>query len=293
MSPDDTKRDSADDELDRDEWRGFESADEEEDDRDMGPEEEEEPEPPPRRRRRPRRERSVVLFADRAGSIIRAGDEALDEESLPVLNAFRQFLEAERRRARRQMTILIAAFSLVLAGVAGGGGWYVWNTLKRVENGVETGQVQSEQARLETVSNLQAVARVAVTLKKDVLDTRKTSVVLQDKVSEQAAELGKLLDTITSLELDNARLQRTMKKINTTRETDLFGPRLEPRPPEEPPERNPEARAEPPEPSSRSAAPPPPARPVEAAPPPARETPAGPDGVSPGGVPYRLPLPRE
>ena len=260
------------DEDDRDEADGREPA----------PEEEEES-PAPRRKRR--RERAVVLFADQGGSIIRAGDESLDEESLPVLTAFRQFLEAERKRARRQMVILIACFTVAVLALAGGGGWYVWTILKRMENGMETDKVRFEEERLAAVTNLQNVAHAAVTLRKDVLDTRKTSTVLQQKVSEQSGELSKLLDTITGLEIQNALLQNSVRKLDEKSEP--------PEPPPDFPAPLPDVRAGPVQPPVFRA--PPPVSSVEPVPAPAANpaAPAVSPSGSPGGVPFRLPLPRE
>ncbi len=274
MSQNEDKR-AADGEPEQDEWREPVEPDER-DDRDF-----EEEEPSPRlRRKRPRRERAVVLFADQAGSIIRSGDEALDEDSLPVLNAFRQFLDAERRRAKRQMLLLIAGFVVVLASLAGGGGWYIWHVLRRVETGMESDKVRSEEDRLVVISNLQNVARAAVTLKKDVLDTRKTSAVLQDQVAEQSGELSKLLDTITTLEIQNSKLQRSMRKLDVVREGGAFRPALEPAMPAEPPALGVDSGV------------------AGALPPPAVSTlpPVDPAPVSgspmPGGVPFRMALPR-
>ncbi len=301
MSHKDLTRD-ADADRERDEWHEPTEPDDGE-----GDYLEEEPLPRRGRQKRPHRERAVVLFADQAGSIIRAGDENLDAESLPVLTAFRQFLEAERRRARRQMITLIAGFTLVLAILIGGGGWYVWTTLQRVESGLESGKVRSEEDRLAVISNLQSVARVAVTLKKDVLDTRKNSAVLQDRVAEQSGELSKLLDTITSLEIQNSRLQRSMRKLDESRDEQAFRLELEPPVPVEPPPPEPETgikwtapRAAPVIPVIPPASAPivtplqpaaePTARPADSEPAPVTDSVPG--GTTRGGVPFRLPLPR-
>ena len=226
--------------------------------------------------RPPRRERGVVLFADPAGSLIRAGDEALDEESLPVLTAFRQFLEAERRRARRQMAALVAVCLLVLAGAAGGGAWYLRAVLRRVENDFEAGQVRNEEARLAAVSNLQGVARATVTLKREMLDTRQTSRILQDRVAVQNDELSKLLDTITMLEIQNSMMHRTLRQLDEPRTFRAPEPSLELRAAPEPPLPGPESRVS-----------------LTVPPPRAEEPAAPPTGITPGGVPYRLPLPRD
>jgi hypothetical protein len=246
------------------------------------------------RSRRPlHRERGVVLFADQSGSIIRAGDEAL-EEDLPVLNAFRQFLDAERRRARRQMIIMITVFTVILVGMAVGGTWFVRKALSRMETGIESDKVRFEEDRLATVSNLQTVAKVAVSLKKDVLDTRTTSSVLQEKVKKQSGELDKLLDTISTLEIQNSTLQRAMRLLDKAMEPSYERPEpvireQGPRQPfAEPVSRRPEPAIAP-------------APAAEIYPAPVARIPGDPSGrapetvsdLTPGGVPFRLPLPKD
>jgi hypothetical protein len=244
----------------------------------------------PRRRRRSQHDRGVVLFADRGGSIIRTGDEALDED-MPVLNAFRQFLDQERRRARRQMIGLIALFTVLLLALAGGGAWYVRTLLRRMGDDIENSKIRLAEEQLSTVSNLQTVARTAVSLKKDVMDTRKASVVLQEKVQAQSGELNKLLDTITTLEIQNSTLQRSMRLLDAKREKPAYRPDLEPVAAPEPVIPVPEPRfvaPQPliePQPLPEPAKPlPPPENPVETRPAPA---------YTPGGIPFRLSLPSE
>lgn len=281
-------RDERDDELDDDR---------EEDDRELdleADEPEEEEEPRPRKRRRPRRERGVVLFADRGGSIIRTGDDALDED-MPVLNAFRQFLDQERKRAKRQMMGVIALFSILLLAVLGAGGWYVRTVLQRMEQGIESDKVKLAENRLAADSNLQVVAKAAISLKKDVIDSKQASVVLQERVKEQSGELNKLLETITTLEVENSLLQRSMRMLGEERsrapyrrdpDADIF--------PEARPDVSSADRA-------RSAAPvePEPMAPAmtasrrEAAAPQAGERPASGQDVTLGGIPIKLSLPKE
>lgn len=286
---------------DRDDRNDERDEDREEDERDRRRRDDDEDDEAPRRRRHSRHERGVVLFADRGGSIIRTGDEALDED-MPVLNAFRQFLDQERRRARRQMIGLIALFSVLLLGLAGAGGWYVRTLLRRMGDDLETTKIRQEEARLATVSNLQTVATTAISLKKDVIDTRKASVQLREKVQEQSGELGKLLDTITTLEIQNSKLQRSVRMLDTDREEAPYRKELEPAAAPEPdlPELIPRMIA-------------PPTAPDPVAPPPATVSPAGERITTPppkpverapevkpprisetmSGVPFRIPLPRD
>ncbi|MFO7534180.1 MAG: hypothetical protein R6X19_00590 [Kiritimatiellia bacterium] len=251
----------------------------------------------PAPRRRPRRERGVVLFADRSGSIIRAGADT-DEESMPVLNAFRQFLEAERRRSRRQLIALVCVFSALVAALLGSGGWYLKTRLARLESGIESDKIRSQEDLLASVSNMQSVARAAVSLKKDVVDTRKLSAVLNEKVAEQSGELSKLIDTITTLEIQNSLLQGSFRKMAGGRRPD---PALDweaypapvttsPVQVQSPPVQSPPVAAPRAAPIREEAKPIPAWEPPQA-PGPADQTPV-PVDTTPGGVPFRLPLPR-
>lgn len=261
------------------------------------PETEEAEYPPPRRRRAARRERAVVLFADEGGSIIRAGDEALEEDDLPVLNAFRQFLEAERKRARRQLVRLMVLFSIAVLAALAGGVYVVRDWMRQVARGVENEKSRTESIRSESFSNIQTVARAAVTLKRDVMEGAKKSAAVEADLERQRAELARLMDTIVTLEIENAMLQRSVRKI----EDEPFVPRVETaRPAPEPDFAPPPARAIAPPPADRPSPAPlpePPARALPAAPaaleppaPPPAETQAG---MTPGGVRFRLPLPPE
>jgi hypothetical protein len=193
--------------------------------------------------------------------------------------------------------MLIAVFTVILLGLAGGGFWFVRNALHKVEVGIETEKVRSQEERLSTVSNLQDVAKVAVSLKKDVIDTRNASSVIQEKVKAQSTELTRLLDTITTLEIQNSTLQRSVGLLDKSLGEN--GGRGDPDVPAPPPP------ASLPQPGPRQpyvpAPAPAPAPSVEPAPPSAMvlppSAPAPAPGVivdrTPGGVPFRLPLPKE
>ena len=111
---------------------------------------------------------------------------AVSPESLPVLNAFREFLEREREQTRRRMFGLMSLFFVILVAMLAAGGIVAMFFLGRVRGEVGTG--------------LQAVAAA----REDVADVQKS-------VEDGAAEINRLRETITSLEVENTML---VNKLN-------------------------------------------------------------------------------
>ncbi len=171
----------------------------------------------PVRRPRSRRERAVVLFTDESGSIIRAGDAALDEDDLPVLTAFREFLEVERRRTRRQIRRLIAGFILGFAGVAVAGTWLVRQWILRFEERLETEKALAFERQSETASNLQTVAHAAVALHREVQKSTQKSAAVESDLARQREEMKRLLDSLRVLEVENALLERAVRRLEPER----------------------------------------------------------------------------
>lgn len=88
-------------------------------------------------------------------------------ESLPVLDAFREFLEAERRRTRRRMQAMAFSFITVLVLVVAGGLAMIHNHLSRISS--EYGVIRKaleEDAALFDHRTAEAVLRVGQTAQK-------------------------------------------------------------------------------------------------------------------------------
>jgi len=243
----------------------------------------EEYEEEPVRRSRPRRERAVVLFTDEGGSLIRAGDTALDEDDLPVLTAFREFLEAERRRTRRQIRRLIALFIAGFALVAAGGTWLVRLWVLQLEARLETEKVQTLVRQAETTSNLQTVARTAVALKREVAESAQKSAAVEADLARQREEVARLLDSLRALEVENALLERAVRRMEL----------VPPAPSSFPP-----SASMPPTPTSTLDTVtverrPPEMSAAEPRPPPSQVSEAPLTQTTPAGIRFRLPLPKE
>lgn len=155
-----------------------------------------------------------------------AGDPALNEESLPVLNSFKKFLSHERRRARKRMLWATlgfsAAFSAVLAVI-------VWMNSERV-SALKTDILQekalSEKSRQEASVAIKKVAdgaaeastQTAATMRKDI--TRNIlwahSVIssnLTTQLTGRDSEIEQLKDKVAALELDNTMLAKQLNEL--------------------------------------------------------------------------------
>lgn len=85
-------------------------------------------------------------------------------ESLPVLEAFRTFLEAERRQTRQRMRAMIVAFAVVLVAVVAGGLTIIRSHLAAISRdyGVIREALEDDAARFDR-NTAEAVARVGRT----------------------------------------------------------------------------------------------------------------------------------
>lgn len=155
-----------------------------------------------------------------------ASDPSLDEDSLPVLNSFKKFLDHERRRARKRImwTLLAftAAFSAVLAAIV----WLNTEHVSALETDIRTEQAAAVKARNQTSAEIrklsettaQSATQSANAMRKDI--TRNIlwahSVIssnLSSELSGRDTEIGELKDKIAALELDNTMLAKQLNEL--------------------------------------------------------------------------------
>ena len=148
------------------------------------------------------------------GLPVLAEDPVLSDESLPVLTAFRKFIDAERRRARIRLIWASIAFVILLAGVLAGVILVGRAKTRELKADIQAAREQTDQVRLSADTELKKVAEVAGGLKTDIsrgLQTAQSNVVNQ--MGARDAEIEKLKDLISSLEIDNATLVGKLKDI--------------------------------------------------------------------------------
>lgn len=155
-----------------------------------------------------------------------AGDPVLSEESLPVLNSFKKFLDEERRRGRKRFVWgllgFTALFSLVLAAV-------VWMNGSRIHAlKTDIGQASSQLARtkqeaatelrrVETKTD-QTAARNAAAMRSDVTrnilwahSTLASN--MNFELTGRDSEIVRLKDKVATLEVDNTMLTRKVEEL--------------------------------------------------------------------------------
>lgn len=163
---------------------------------------------------------------DGANLPVLASDPSLDEDSLPVLNSFKKFLDHERRRARKRIlwTLLAftAAFSAVLAAIV----WLNTEHVAALKSDIQLEQAVSEKSRKEASSEIRKVSEAAAqsatqnatAMRKDI--TRNIlwahSVIssnLSSELSGRDTEISELKDKIAALELDNTMLAKQLNEL--------------------------------------------------------------------------------
>lgn len=199
-------------------------------------------------------------------------DPSLAEESLPVLNAFRRFLESERRKARvRFLWLTLFCFLTIVATLAAA--YVLWQArVNQLDQGLRSAQSAAalvaasqtnvvaeardaaSQAARDAAS--QAARDAASKAARDMAATAQNSIGLlredvkshllaaQSNMTSEAAlregEMERLRESIAALQLENAVLIAQIKQLVKRTE-------------EERPEPEPEEPAAPPPPPSRAA----------------------------------------
>ncbi len=144
-----------------------------------------------------------------------AADAALTEDSLPVLNAFREFLEQERRRARARILWTSLAFALVFGVTLVAALWLGRERIRELRNdlGATTRRVddtlQNANAEMRRVS--EAAGRTVSTLKQDIHSTmsQAQSAIASNvtvEMKSRDAQIDLLKEKLSSLEIENAVL---------------------------------------------------------------------------------------
>jgi len=157
---------------------------------------------------------------------VRAGDPALNEESLPVLNSFKKFLDQERQRSRKRMIWILAGFSVVVFGVLG----IIVVTSQERANALEADilntRFKAEQARAEAGQEIKQLGEKttlmatqnANQMRKDI--TRNVlwahSVISSNmnvELSGRDSDFDRLKDKLSSLEIENAMVSRKVMEL--------------------------------------------------------------------------------
>lgn len=155
-----------------------------------------------------------------------AGDPALNEDSLPVLNSFKKFLDQERRQARKRILWVLlgitVAFSAVLAVIV----WLNTEHVSALKSDILLEKVTAEKSRQQANAEIRKVSEGAAlsatqnanTMRKDI--TRNIlwahSVIssnLSSELSGRDSEIDQLKDKVSALEIENTMLTKQLNEL--------------------------------------------------------------------------------
>lgn len=142
-------------------------------------------------------------------------------QALPVLTAFHQFLENERRISRQRLLALAALLLLVLAIVAGGGAMIGVAMMKNVRQDFEDMQERFDSLRKEAATRsdnsrqeLERLAEQAQGLSSDVLRQKESLARIGTNVDSRVgtvdAEMTRTKELIRMLEQNNTALKKDL-----------------------------------------------------------------------------------
>ncbi len=154
-----------------------------------------------------------------------ARDAALSEDSLPVLNTFRKFLEAERRRARRRViwvSILLGTGFMIAVGAVA---WVGRERIAELKVEIMSANRRVADARRLAEAELDKVAESAAAAASSLrLDLRRNVVSshtllssnLNTRLLGRDAELDQVKEKLLAMEIENAMLMSQLKELADT-----------------------------------------------------------------------------
>lgn len=137
--------------------------------------------------------------------------------SLPVLEAFQDFLDAERAKARRQMTALTAVFILILLVITVGGGALVYFQTQR--SAADYSSISSKTETLAKASKqmdgnfkeLHSQLEKAVAGQNAIIAAQSN---VNTKLSDTTGTVAELQKKLNKLQNENQALRSELEKVN-------------------------------------------------------------------------------
>lgn len=165
-----------------------------------------------------RAENSTVASTSLAARIVSGTQLQKTPDSLPVLEAFQEFLDSEQRKMRRRMIGLSVFFTLIiLLLVAGGiaGAFFFVNPMKNDVDGI-----RATIARLENDSNSSkestesTIAKLNDMIKTERSNLQSATSEIETKVDGYSSNLTEVKDLIEKLQSENTTLKSQLGSIN-------------------------------------------------------------------------------
>lgn len=155
-----------------------------------------------------------------------ASDPSLNEDSLPVLNSFKKFLDHERQRARKRVLWVLLGFTVAFSGVLSVIVWMNSEHVTALKTDILREQVAAEKSRKQASAEIRKVSENAAisatqnvtTMRKDI--TRNIlwahSVIssnLSTELSGRDSEIEQLKDKVSGLEIENTMLTKRLNEL--------------------------------------------------------------------------------
>ncbi len=156
---------------------------------------------------------------------VRAGmDLASQQESLPVLEAFQEFLDYERRRTRRKLLTVSLFFLLLIMVILGAGGGIAYMFMRKVEDNVgsvesglanldESWQQDRQQIESSVAKALADAGRLKQNLEKERDTLRKLENALTSRSKGTDVQIRKLVQALLALNKKNNSLQSDLTNV--------------------------------------------------------------------------------
>ncbi len=156
---------------------------------------------------------------------VRAGmDLASQQESLPVLEAFQEFLDYERRRTRKNLLAVSLFFLLLILVILGAGGGIAYMFMRKMEDNV--GSVESglteldeswQQDRQQIESSVAKALADAGRLKQNLEKERNTLQELENALASRSegtdVQIRKLVQALLALNKKNNALRSDLANV--------------------------------------------------------------------------------
>ena len=156
-----------------------------------------------------------------------AGMDSVSTESLPVLKAFQDFLETERKHARRQVAAVTAFFLILFLIVAGAGAFFGYVYFGQMNQQIASLQGELDRAktsmRKETSEILSGLIARTDDLSTRMVDgdtivrkaTSEISQSVSNSISSKLAEIEVIRSEIRDLEDENRNLRSDLARLRS------------------------------------------------------------------------------
>ncbi len=139
-------------------------------------------------------------------------------ESLPVLEAFQEFLDSEQRRMRRRMVGLSVFFTVIILLLIAGalaGAFFLIDPMRNEVNNIQNAIASLEQnSNASSANTASTITKLNEMIERERVALQNTTSKIETKVDTYSSNLTQIKDLITSLQSENKTLKTQLGSIN-------------------------------------------------------------------------------